>query len=123
MELSNKDKKQILEGFIDIFTRISNKEYQKRIWVKGEGPEVDDFDDTVCDFFGECDPILESYKDFGITDNQYELLIKFCDEFRKFSKKRDLPPDFLDFPEWEKIMKMAKEVLKVFNYQKKPYGQ
>ena len=39
MQLSEKDKRQILEGFIDIFTRISNKEYQKRIWVKGEGPE------------------------------------------------------------------------------------
>lgn len=118
MQLSDKDKKQILEGFIDIFTRISNKEYQKRIWIRGEGPEVDDFDDTVCDFFGECDPILENYKDFGITDNQYKLLIKFRDDFRKFSKKHDLPPDFLDFPEWEKIVQMAKGVLKAFNHQK-----
>lgn len=118
MHLSDKDKKQILEGFIDIFIRISNKEYQKRIWVKGEGPEVDDFDDTVCDFFGECDPILENYKYFGVTDNQYELLIKFRDEFKNFSRKRDLPPDFLDLPEWGKITKMAKEVLKAFNYHK-----
>lgn len=118
MQLSDKDKKQILEGFIDIFTRISNKEYQKRIWVKGEGPEVDDFDDTVCDFFGECDPILENYKDFGITDNQYELLVKFRDEFRDFSRKRDLPPDFLDFPEWGKITERAKEVLQALTIAK-----
>lgn len=36
-EFSHEVKKQILEGFIDIFTRISNKEFQKRIWIKGEG--------------------------------------------------------------------------------------
>lgn len=39
-----------MTGFIDIFTRISSKEYQKRIWIDGKGPEVDDFDDTVSDF-------------------------------------------------------------------------
>ncbi len=119
MQLSDKDKIQILEGFIEIFTRISNKGYQKRIWINGEGPEVDDFDDTVCDFFGECDPILENYKNFGITDHQSELLKKFRDEFRDFSKKRNLPPDFLDSPEWAKIINMAKDVLQAFNYQKK----
>lgn len=118
MQLSDKEKKEILEGFIDIFTRISNKEYQKRIWVKGEGAQIDDFDDTVCDFFGECDAILENYKNFGITDHQYELLIKFRDEFRNFSNKRDLQADFLDFPEWGEIIKKAKEILKVFNYHK-----
>jgi hypothetical protein len=115
MQLSDENKKQILWGFIDIFTRISNKEYQKRIWIKGEGPEVDDFDDTVCDFFGECDSILENYKDFGITDNQYDLLVGFRDEFERFSRRHDLPPDFIEYPEWGKITEMAKEVLKAFN--------
>jgi hypothetical protein len=122
MQLSDKDKKQILEGFVDVFTRISNKEYQKRIWVKGEGPEVDDFDDTVCDFFGECDPILENYKDFGVTDKQYQLLIKFRDEFDAFRRGPALkyysPQEFIDNPEWTKISEMAKEILKAFNYKK-----
>lgn len=60
METSNEEQKQILEGFIDIFTRVASKEYQKRIWISGRGPEVDDFDDVVNDFFIECDPILEN---------------------------------------------------------------
>jgi len=54
MRISDEHNKQILEGFIDIFTRLASKNYQKKIWIKGEGPEVDDFDDTVCDFFGLC---------------------------------------------------------------------
>lgn len=118
MQLSDNDKKQILEGFIDIFTRISNKEYQKRIWIEGKGPEVDDFDDTACDFFGECDSILKNYKDFGITEDQHKLLKNFRDKFRTFSDTNDFPEEFIDTPEWEEIMERAREVLKAFNYQK-----
>src|SRR5690242_12774447 len=103
MEISNEDKRQILEGFIDIFTRISSKDYQRRIWVNGEGPEVDDFDDTVNDFFVECDSILENYKDFGITDNQYQILKKFRDQFLKFSDENNSAQEFIDTSEWEKI--------------------
>jgi hypothetical protein len=118
MEIPNEIKKQIVEGFIDIFTRIASKEYQKKTWIKGEGPDVDDFDDTVNDFFGECDSILENYKDFDITENQYQILKKFRDEFRTFSDENNWPHEFIDTPEWDKITKMAKEVLLAFNYQK-----
>jgi hypothetical protein len=118
MEISDEDKRQILNGFIDIFTRIASKEYQKRIWVDGEGPEVDDFDNTVNDFFVECDSILENYKDFGITENQYLILKKFRDRFRNFSNENNWPQEFIDTPEWEKITKMAQEILKAFNYNK-----
>lgn len=118
MKMSNEDKKQILEGFIDIFTRISNKEYQKRVWIRGEGPEVDDFDDTANDFFIECDSILENYKDFGITENQYQCLKKFREKFEIFSDENHWPYKFIDSTEWDKITEMANEILKVFNYQK-----
>ncbi len=119
MQLSNEDRKQILEGFIEIFTRIANKEYQKRVWIEGRGPECDDFDDTACDFFGECDSIIENYKDFGITDNQHHLLVKFRNEFGAFSDRNYWSPEFIDTPEWEKITEMAKEVLEAFHFHKK----
>lgn len=118
MTISDENKKQILEGFIDIFTRISSKEYQKRVWVKGEGSEADSFDDTVCDFFIECDSILENYKDFGILENQYQLLKNFRDKFRVFSDEHDLPEEFIDVPEWTTICEMALAILKAFNYKK-----
>lgn len=118
MKLSDEAKKSILEGFIDIFTRISSLEYQKRVWVNGNGPEVDDFDDTVNDFFGECDSILENYKDFGIRKDQFESLIKFRDAFSAFSHKNDWPNEFIDSPEWKTITKMAQDILALFNYKR-----
>lgn len=70
------DRKQILESFLDNLYRISNKEYQKRIWIDGKGPECHDFDEAVCDFFQDGDGIIQNYKDFGVTDKQYKLLVK-----------------------------------------------
>ena len=118
MNLSEKEKEQIVRGFVDIFTRVENKNYQRRIWIKGEGPEMDSFEDTVCDFFIECESILENHKAFGITKAQYQLLKKFRDKFRAFSDQHNWPPEFIDSPEWDKITRMAKEVLVAFDYQK-----
>lgn len=116
--LTNEDKKQILESFLETIEGISDKDYQKRIWIRGEGPEVDDFDETVCHFFQEGDGIIEKYKDFGLTERQHQLLKKFRSQFKTFSDENDIPEEFIDTPEWAKITNLANEVLKAFNYQK-----
>jgi len=59
------DRKQILISVLETINSISDKEYQKRVWILGEGPECDDFDEKCCNFFGDVDPLLENYKDFG----------------------------------------------------------
>ncbi len=115
--LTNKAKKQILTSVLETINNISDKKYQKKIWIHGEGPEVDDFDETCCNFFGDGDPLLENYKDFGLTEFQYLVLKKFRNNFRSFSDKHYHPSEFIDTPEWNEIIKIAKEVLKAFNYE------
>lgn len=118
------NRKEVLKNFLRNIEGISNEEYQRRVWIRGEGPECDDFDETVCYFFDLGEPILKKYKEYGITDSQYHLLLKFRNEFDAFCRgpalKYYLPQEFIDIPEWGKIMEMAKEVLKAFNYQRKP---
>ena len=115
--LTNGDrKKQILASFLETIKGISDKKYQIRVWICGEGSECDDFTETVCHFGQEGDGIIEDYKDFGLTDAQLQLLTKFRDAFEAFADENDLPQEFIDTPEWETIMMMAKEVLKAFNY-------
>lgn len=113
------DRKTIMETFIRCIAHVSDPEYQQRVWTEGRGPECDDFDEFVNYFFLEGEDILSNYKDFGITDIQYHLLIKFRDEVDVFSHKDYHPKKFLTNPKWKKIMEMAKEILKAFNYQKK----
>ena len=122
MQLTNEAKKDILDFVLSRIANISDKEYQKRVWIRGEGPECDDFTETCCHFFHEGNGVLKKYKDFGITDDQYKKLKEFRDAFQVFSDENDFPEEFIDSPEWAKIMDMGKEVLKAFNYQKKPYG-
>jgi len=116
------DRKQILASCLEIIAGISDKEYQKRTWIRGEGPEVDDFDETVCNFSQDGNGIIQNYKDFGVTDKQYHLLVKFRDEFDAFRRGPALeyyrPQEFIDTPEWSRIMNLAKDVLKAFNYSK-----
>src|SRR5579872_5027740 len=112
--LTNEAKKQILKCLLNYIADVADKEYQRRIWIRGEGPEVDDFDETVNHFFGGIHDILEKYKDFGITENQCRILKEFRDEFDTFCRgpalEYYLPQLFIDTPEWTRITLMAKEV-------------
>ncbi len=114
------DRNQILNSVLDTIAGISDKEYQKRIWIRGEGPECDDFDETCCNFFGDGDPLIDNYKEFGISEDQYKVLVKFRDNFEVFcagpALEYYLTQNFIDIPEWSKIMEEAKEVLVAFNY-------
>ncbi|MES2344396.1 MAG: hypothetical protein V4494_00455 [Chlamydiota bacterium] len=110
----------MLIGLLKTIESISNKKYQKKIWILAEGPECDDFDETVCCFFEDADFIMKKYKDYEISEEQYQLLKKFYEEFETFAdsdEREYLEKDFIDTPEWTHITEMAKNVLKVFNYR------
>jgi hypothetical protein len=112
-----KENNHALINLLKIIDDISNKEYQKRVWIDGKGPECDDFDDTVCDFFGIGESIIKKHNIFGITDNQHQLLTVFYNEFRTFSNEHTWPPEFIDTLEWTRITEMAREVLKAFHWK------
>ena len=118
MLFAGEDKKYTLSEFLRHLSHMQDKEYQRRTWIRNEGPECQAFDDAVCDFFDIGDPVLDDYKNFGITEIQYNLLKKFRKEFKAFSDENDWPEEFIDTPEWERIMSLAKGVLKAFDYQK-----
>lgn len=115
------NRNQILASCLEVIHGISNKEYQERVWIRGEGPECDDFDETMCNFFQDGDGIINNYKDFNITSEQYEILLKFRNELDAFRQgpalKYYLPELFINTLEWIAITKRAKEVLKTFNYK------
>lgn len=113
MKLSESDRNDIIKGYINIVTRISDVEYQKRVWIRGEGPECDDFDETTCQFFDVSDPMLQDTKNFKFP--QLALLKEFSDNYRKFSEENYWPPEFINTVEWKKIIRMAKGVLQYFN--------
>jgi hypothetical protein len=112
------NKKQILDTLLEIIWTISDKDYQRRIWIVGVGPECDSFDEAINEFSSIGNAIIEEYKDFEIAKEQLNILIKFRDIVSAFPRKYDLPQEFINTLEWKKIMEMAREVLKAFNYKR-----
>jgi hypothetical protein len=120
--ISSANKTQILNSFLENIACMSDEKYQEKIWVKALGPECDDIDDTICDFFDE-DHVLKRYKEFGITEKQYELLIILRDNLRKFTDDFDIysykkpTEQLIQIPEWNEIVKLSKKVVQSFNYK------
>jgi hypothetical protein len=118
------DRKYILNAFLKRVESINSKEYQRRVWIEGKGPECDDFGETADFFIDDGEAILKNYKDFNISDNQRLVLQEFWSEFKCFFFSHDrpyFPDEFIDSPEWTKITEMAKEVLSAFHW-KNPIG-
>ncbi len=112
--LTEENRKDILNSFLETIKSISDIAYQKRAWIRGEPPGTD-FDETVNNYSLDADGILDHYKDFGITAIQLQLLKKFDERFRRFYRKNDWPPFFIDTLEWNEITEMAKKVLHEFD--------
>jgi hypothetical protein len=120
VSISEEGKKYRVKTLLETIEGISDKEYQKKVWIRGEGPECDDFCETVNNFSDDADPVLEDYRFYGLTETQYAFLKRFRTEFEIFYKEHHWEPEFIDSPEWHRITEMAKEVLKVFDYKKDP---
>jgi hypothetical protein len=120
MTMNEEDRNYVLNEFLEIIADISDKEYQRRIWVRGEELWGHDFDETVCQFFDR-EFVLNNYKDYHITESQYYTLMNFYNVFNAFcsgsGEQHHLPEVFIDTPEWTRITEMAKEVLTAFNYK------
>lgn len=91
----NINRTQIIEGIIRVIDHISDKNYQRKVWILGVGPELDDFDETVCNFIGPAEDVINHYKDYNLTEFQTQILKRFHNSFVKFSKKNDFPEIFL----------------------------
>jgi hypothetical protein len=118
MSLSDEDRKYILAEHLRSISHIADQKYQERVWLNAEGPECDDYTESICHFFDDGDPIISNYADYGIADKQLASLVRLRDELDDFNSNArfELGPDFIYSPKWAKIMNSAKDVLKAFNY-------
>lgn len=121
MILPEENKKYIINSILENIACIADKEYHVRVWINAIGPECDSFSETVNQFFEACEPTLREYKEFEINEKQYKILKIFYEEFDNFLSLPIAfdPVDFIDTPEWEKIVQRANEVLMAFNFDKR----
>ncbi len=120
--MNDLDYSGILEEFLSVIFSISDKSYQRRVWIQGIGPECEDYDENIMNFFDLSEMILKDPKKYNINDLQLELIKKLCEKYREFSSITDsidyyMPEKFINFPEWTEITEIAQKILETFNYK------
>lgn len=126
--LDEETKNYVIQRLLKNIYSISDTEYQRRVWIRGEGPECSDYGETVCNFFSCMRGIISHCDEYHFTHDQLAALLKFQKDFDYFELNYECPMDCFedeDNPEWAKIREEAKEVLQTFNYKPgpfRPYG-
>ncbi len=116
--LSDEGRKAVVESLLDNLQSISDMSYIKRVWIEARGPEIDDYEETVNDYYSDVRDILSDWSYFGLTKDQYDSLCRFHAKFDAFIDNNHDPEFFIETPEWEEIMELAKTVLVAFEPKK-----
>ncbi len=112
------ESRNVIRFILQIISQIADYKYQRRIWVNGEGPEVDSFDDTVNDYCPIGSYIVRAPEEYEISEVQLKALRLFHEKFEAFADDNDYPELFIDTPEWKEIMGLADKVLDAFGWSK-----
>ncbi len=115
---SSIEKRNIMELMLDTIGRMADEQYQWRIWVRGEGPEVDSFDEALDTYSPLQELVLGQPDTFGLTTSQFQSLREYQNKLSAFVDKNDFPELFIDTPEWKEIMVLADKVLDAFGWNK-----
>lgn len=114
---------------------LSSKEFQKRAWINFEPGIVYSFTEAVCGYFDdlllvegrENEGLDWHLKENSLSKEEVDILRPFNLAFHNYAENIDEDEPYVDLhkkihedPEWEKIRKMAGDVLKKIDFDKVP---
>jgi len=98
---------------------LSDEDYQRRVWFRWEGPEVNSYLDTVTYLISKCDLLFKdpTYLECLGEDNYhllkklYDLVIEHLNDVEDRMSADDLKEeDLVNDPKWHEIQSIAKEL-------------
>jgi hypothetical protein len=107
---------------LDTIKDISRSDYQEKYWMKLRKPDSNSYEEVMKKFFQiyKAQALINHYKEYEITENQLEKLIKLYEALKAYrEKKQDVQDlrEIINDPEWHQIRALAGEVVKVFEYK------
>lgn|GEM_PF-1481320 len=110
-----------IKSLISVVKVVADKEYQERVWLRGEGPEVDSWDETINRFFDDydADNFVENHMvAAGLSESQQHSLRDLRDALNRYNDRIGddyLLQTILNDPGWQRIRDgIANETLKFF---------
>jgi hypothetical protein len=107
--------RRILEATRD----LADHDYQERVWVRGEGPEVDSSTEAVCRLIDDYDLptfLAEAGEKAWISKPQLTALERLDAALARHASNGEDADDAIRIqsPEWRKVRKLAKATLEAF---------
>lgn len=99
---------------------LSDPVYQKRVWIKQEGKEVEDYDEASSRFLEESEKIFAHPTQYeGVDENILQALQKLYEKVSvfddnvatEFASGQD--EDLIVTPEWQEIQQLALETYEI----------
>ena len=111
----NSEEMSIKDFLLQVIKEASDLEYQKRIWVRGEGPEIGSVEEFYCKFFDDLniEEIFQNYKKYDLTKKQVDLVKKLYKLLDEYSDQIPITPidrEVVGDPRWVRIQDFAKKV-------------
>ena len=119
-EVNMIDSDEWIRNVLSSVADFASEEYQRRVWLKGLGPEQHSYVEAVCNFFddfGASALIDQKWHQAGITEEQRRRLADLRDALDAFNASvREIPDDaaILSDPRWPRIRDLAGDALAAF---------
>jgi len=99
---------------------LSDSEFQQRVWLRGEGPEVSSYSEVVCQLFDDTGigDQLDKKTDEFIFSQELDLIFRQLNLlFYTIDYKMPIT-DILSHSDWKKVRQLSSQALKLI--QKTP---
>ena len=96
----------------EVVQSLADGPYQERVWARGEGNEVDSYDESINSFFYFYRSIKEDHKKYGLSEGEFEKIKHLEKRIREHSRASNMGYDeeIIAHPLWENVIKAAKDV-------------
>lgn len=107
------DNYEWLKDVRSVIREIADPEFQERVWVRGEGPEVSSWTEAMCKLFDDYhfdDFLDKDWQQFGLSSQLHESLDCLRIQLNEYEEK-ETDAEIVSDSKWQKNMNIAKEVL------------
>jgi hypothetical protein len=113
------DRETWLRRILEATRDLADEGYQERVWVRGEGPEVDSSTEAVCRLVDDYDLatfLAEAAKNAWVSKDQIAALQRLDVALARHAGNGEDADDAtrIQSPGWQKIRKLAKATLEAF---------
>jgi hypothetical protein len=113
------DRETWLRRILEATRDLADEAYQERVWVRGEGPEVDSSTEAVCRLVDDYDLatfLAEAGEKAWISNDQLTALRRLDAALTRYAMNGEDAGDGtrIQSPGWKRIRKLAKATLEAF---------